>query len=73
MYQICKDEFQELHDRCVAEIFASGEAEDVKMLRRMEKRGALPQTSLVPTHHSTTEEEEAKEKEEKELAEDDAH
>lgn len=73
MYQICKDEFQELHDRCVAEIFTSGEAEDVKMLRRMEKRGVLPQTSLVPTHYSTMEEEEAKEKEEKELAEDDAH
>lgn len=73
MYEICKDEFQEVHDRCVAEIFTSEETEDVKMLRRIEKREVLPQTSLVPTHYSTTEEEEAKEKEEKELAEDDAH
>lgn len=79
MYQIYEKEFREVHELCVARIFVWKEAEDAKMRRRMEKRGALPQNSPVPRHYRTREEEEAKQKEEKlakekegkELAEDD--
>lgn len=41
------------------------EAEDAKMCRRMEKKGVLPQNSLVSTIYPTTEEELANKREER--------
>lgn len=68
-----------MHALCVAGNLKWEEAEDAKMHRRMEQRGALPQNSLVLQNYRTSEEEKAKQKEEKlakeregkELAEDD--
>lgn len=65
MFQICNNEFQEVHELCVAEKIVWEEAQDAKMRRRMEKRGILPQNSLVSTTCLTMEEEQAKEKEER--------
>ena len=57
MYGICDDEFQDVHELCMAERIEWEEAQDVTMRKRMDKRGIQCKDSPGSTSSATTEEE----------------